>query len=155
NTTGTSCSAVAQFGGVTDTYEVFHQYSDCFERLDAQEVGFYTGLMKDVGQDVPSSSEIGISKQVNNSSKLTMKPKNVEMKRIGRGSSGSRMIKEFMVKQNEKQDRLIEILKSNASSVNKDDPYSASRCMNVINDMINGRMMPDDSPLFLSCYGFV
>nr|GEW56358.1 hypothetical protein [Tanacetum cinerariifolium] len=88
-------------------------------------------------QDVPSSNEIGISKQVNKSSKLTMKPKNVEMKRIGRGSSGSRMFKEFMVKQDEKQDRLIEILKSDAIGVNKDDPYSASRCMNVINDMID------------------
>nr|GEX12209.1 myb/SANT-like domain-containing protein [Tanacetum cinerariifolium]GEX17851.1 myb/SANT-like domain-containing protein [Tanacetum cinerariifolium]GEX75056.1 myb/SANT-like domain-containing protein [Tanacetum cinerariifolium] len=81
-----------------NTYEVFHQYSDCFKRLDAQEEGFYTSLMKDVGQDVPSSSEIGISTQVNKSSKLTMKPKNVEMKGKRRCLSGSRMFKEFMVK---------------------------------------------------------
>ena len=64
--------------------------------------------MKDVGQDVPTSSQVGVSKQVNKSTKLTMKPKNVQMKRTGRDSTGSRMFKEFMVKQNEKQDRLTE-----------------------------------------------
>nr|GEW24001.1 myb/SANT-like domain-containing protein [Tanacetum cinerariifolium] len=137
-------NADVEFDDNADTYEVFQQYSDCFERLDAQEEGFYRGLMKDVGQDIPSSSEIGISKQANKSSNLTMKPKNVKMKCIGRGSSGSRMFKEFMVK----QDRLIEILKSDAYGVNKDDPYSDSRCMNVINDTINGGIMPDDSHLF-------
>ncbi|GKC50774.1 hypothetical protein Tco_1073519, partial [Tanacetum coccineum] len=79
-------NADVEFDYNADTYEVFHKYSDCFERLDAHEEGFYTGLMKHVGQDVPLSSEIGISKQVNKSSKLTMKPKNIEMKRIGRGS---------------------------------------------------------------------
>ncbi|GJU52844.1 hypothetical protein Tco_1226558 [Tanacetum coccineum] len=141
-------NADVEFDDNADTYEVFHQYSDCFESLNAQEERFYTSLMKDVFQDVPSSSEIGISKQVNNSAKLTMKPKNVEMKRKGRGSTGSRMFKEFMIKQDEKQDCLIEILKSDASGVNKDNPYSASRCMNVISDMIDGGMMPDDSPLF-------
>nr|GEV05611.1 NAC domain-containing protein 78-like [Tanacetum cinerariifolium] len=133
-----------EFDDNADTYEVFHQYSDCFERLDAQEKGFYIGLMKYVGQDVPSSSKIRISTQVNKSFKLTVKPKNVEIKRIGRGSSGSRMFKEFMVKQDEKQYRLIKILKSDASSVNKDDPYSASRCMNAISDMIDGQAWMDE-----------
>ncbi|PWA56591.1 myb/SANT-like domain-containing protein [Artemisia annua] len=71
-------------------------------------------------------------------------------------------LKRFMVKQDEKQDRLIEILKFVDSGVNRDDPYSASRCMSVINGMIDGGMMPDDIPLcylamdlLLSCYGFV
>ncbi|PWA56527.1 myb/SANT-like domain-containing protein [Artemisia annua] len=105
--------------------------------------------MKDVGQDVPTSSQIEVSKQVKKSAKLIMKPKDVQMKRKGRDSAGSRMFKEFMVKQGERLDRLIEILESDAYGVNKDDPYSASSCMSVINGMIDGGMMPDDSPL---CY---
>ncbi|PWA95289.1 myb/SANT-like domain-containing protein [Artemisia annua] len=134
-----------EFDDNADTYEVYTQFSNS---LDAQEEAFYPDLMKDVGQDVPTSSQVGVSKQVNKSTKLTMKPKNVQMKRTGRDSTGSRMFKEFMVKQNEKQDRLIEILQSDASGVNKDDPYSASRCMSVLNGMIDGGMMEDDSPLY-------
>ncbi|PWA34357.1 myb/SANT-like domain-containing protein [Artemisia annua] len=134
-----------EFDDNADTYAVYTQFSNS---LDAQEEAFYPDLMKDVGQDVPTSSQVGVSKQVNKSTKLTMKPKNVQMKRTGRDSTGSRMFKEFMVKKNEKQDRLIEILQSDASSVNKDDPYSASRCMSVLNGMIDGGMMADDSPLY-------
>ena len=134
-----------EFDDNADTYEVYTQISNS---LDAQEEAFIPDLMKDVGQDVPTSSQVGVSKQVNKSTKLTMKPKNVQMKRTGRDSTGSRMFKEFMVKQNEKQDRLIEILESDASCVNKDDPYSATRCMSVLNGMIDGGMMEDDSPLY-------
>ncbi|PWA49096.1 myb/SANT-like domain-containing protein [Artemisia annua] len=120
-----------EFDDNADTYEVYTQISNS---LDAQEERFYPDLMKDVGQDVPTSSQVGVSKQ---------------MKRTGRDSTGSRMFKEFMVKQNKKQDRLIEILQSDASGVNKDDPYSASRwCMSVLNGMIDGGMMADDSPLY-------
>ena len=96
-----------EFDDNADTYEVYTQFSNS---LYAQEETFYPDLMKDVGQDVPTSSQVGVSKQVNKSTKLTMKPKNIQMKRTGRESTGSRMFKEFMVKQNEKQDRLIEIL---------------------------------------------
>ena len=134
-----------EFDDNADTYEVYTQFSNS---LDAQEETFYPDLMKDVGQDVPTSSQVGVSKQVNKSTKLTMKPKNIQMKRTGRDSTGSRMFKEFMVKQNEKQDRLIEILQSDASFVNKEDPYSATRCMSVLNGMIDGGMMEDDSPLY-------
>jgi translation initiation factor 2 beta subunit (eIF-2beta)/eIF-5 len=42
----------------SDAYEVYNQYS---EHLDAHENYFYQILMRDVGQDVPTSCQIGIS----------------------------------------------------------------------------------------------
>ncbi|PWA47423.1 myb/SANT-like domain-containing protein [Artemisia annua] len=128
----------------TDPYEVYNQYSD---HLDAQENDFYPSLMRDVGEDVPMSCQIGISGQPNKSTNVTMKPKTVEMKRKGRESAGSKLFKEFIAKQEEKQDRVIKILESDVSSVTKDDPYSVARCMVVINGMVDGALMTNDSPL--------
>ena len=52
-----------------------------------------------------------------------------------------------MAKQEEKQDRVIKILESDVSGVTKDDPYSVARCMVVINGMVDGELMTNDSPL--------
>ncbi|PWA54522.1 myb/SANT-like domain-containing protein [Artemisia annua] len=101
------------------------------------------------GIDISTSSEAPIANPKHLDVEFDDNADTYEMKRTGRDSTGSRMFKEFMVKQNEKQDRLIEILQSDASGVNKDDPYSASRCISVLNGMIDGRMMADDSPLII------
>ena len=103
--------------------------------------------MRDVGQDVPTSCQIGSSGQPNKSTNVTMKPKTVEMKRKGRESAGSKLFKEFIAKQEEKQDRVIKILESDVSGVTKDDPYSVARCMVVIHGMVDGALMTNDSPL--------
>jgi hypothetical protein len=76
-----------------------------------------------------------------------MKPKTVEMKRKRRDSARSKLFKEYMAKQKEKQDRVIKILESDVSGVTKDDPYIVARCMGVINGMVDGALMTNDSPL--------
>lgn len=52
-----------------------------------------------------------------------------------------------MAKQEEKQDLVIKILESDVSGVTKDDPYCVARCMDVINGMVDGTLMTNDSPL--------
>nr|GFC69537.1 myb/SANT-like domain-containing protein [Tanacetum cinerariifolium] len=104
----------------TEPIQVWNHYS---QRLDAKENDFYSSLMRDVGQEVPTD----------------------ETKREELG--GTKLFQEFMAKQKEKQDRVIKILESNVFSVIKDDPYSVSKCMSVINGMVDGELMMDDSPL--------
>ncbi|GJY18203.1 hypothetical protein Tco_0389694 [Tanacetum coccineum] len=69
------------------------------------------------------------------------------MKQKGRNSGGTKLFQEYMAKQDEKQDRVIKILESDAFGATKDDPYSVSRCMSVINVMVDGALTSDDSPL--------
>ncbi|GJX86351.1 hypothetical protein Tco_0337125 [Tanacetum coccineum] len=54
----------------------------------------------------------------------------------------------YMAKHEEKQERIIKILESDAFGASKDDPYSVSRCMIVINSMVDDALMTDDNPLF-------
>ncbi|GKA21887.1 hypothetical protein Tco_0707849 [Tanacetum coccineum] len=103
--------------------------------------------MRDVGQDVPTSCPDEIFRQPNKSKNVTTKPKIVEMKRKGRNSRGTKLFREYMAKQDEKQDLVIKILESGAFGATKDDPYSVSRCMSVINGMVDGALITDDSPL--------
>nr|GEY57066.1 myb/SANT-like domain-containing protein [Tanacetum cinerariifolium] len=57
-------------------------------------------------------------------------------------------IQGYMAKQEEKQEHIIKILESDAFGASKDDPYSVSRCMIVINGMVDEALMTDDNPLF-------
>ncbi|GKC86763.1 hypothetical protein Tco_1147412 [Tanacetum coccineum] len=93
----------------TDSIEVWNHYSG---HLDANENDFYPSLMRDVGQDVPTSCPDEIFRQPNKSKNVTTKPKI-----------------------------------SGAFGATKDDPYSVSRCMSVINGMVDGALITDDSPL--------
>ncbi|GJR77206.1 hypothetical protein Tco_0089571 [Tanacetum coccineum] len=127
----------------TDTIEVWNHYS---EHLDAKENDICSSLIKDVGQDVPTSCPIEFFRQANKSTNVTTKPKIVQMKQKERDSGGSKLFKEYMVKQDEKQEHVIK-LKSNASGATKDDPYSVSKCTSVNNRMVDGALMTDDSPL--------
>ncbi|GJQ97752.1 hypothetical protein Tco_0008891 [Tanacetum coccineum] len=129
----------------TEPIQVWNHYS---QHLDAKENDFYSSLMRDVGQDVPTPCSDEISRQPNKSKNVTTKPKIVEMKRKGRNSGGTKLFQEFMAKQDEKQERVIKILESDAFGASKDDPYSVSRCMIVINGMVDDALMMDDSPLF-------
>ncbi|GJW51546.1 hypothetical protein Tco_0092897 [Tanacetum coccineum] len=114
---------------------------------DAKENDFYPSLMRDVGQDILTSCPNEISRQPNMSKNVTTKPKIVDMKQKGKNSGGTKLFQEYMSKQDEKQDPVIKILESDASSATKDDPYSVSRCISVINGMVDGALMTDDIPL--------
>ncbi|PWA61444.1 hypothetical protein CTI12_AA372840 [Artemisia annua] len=100
-----------------------------------------------MGQYVPTSSQSGIPRQPNKSTNTTTKPKIVEIKRKGRSSAGSTMFKEYMAKQDKKQEHVIKILEFDVSGVTKDGPYSISKCMTVINGLIDGNLMTYDIPL--------
>ncbi|GJS91146.1 Myb/SANT-like domain-containing protein [Tanacetum coccineum] len=129
----------------TEPIQVWNHYS---QHLDAKENDFYSSLMRDVGQDVTTPCPDEISRQPNKSKNMTTKPKIVEMKRKGRNSGGTKLFQGYMAKQEEKQERIIKILESDAFGASKDDPYSVSRCMIVINGMVDDALMTDDSPLF-------
>nr|GEX07090.1 hypothetical protein [Tanacetum cinerariifolium] len=81
--------------------QVWNHYS---QRIDAKENDFYSSLMRDVGQEVPTSCPDEISRQPNKSKNVNTKPIIVEMKRKGRNSGGTKLFQEFMAKQEEKQD---------------------------------------------------
>nr|GEW52782.1 putative nuclease HARBI1 [Tanacetum cinerariifolium] len=70
------------------------------------------------------------------------------MKQKGRNSGGTKLFQGYMAKQKEKQKRIIKILESDAFGASKDDLYSVSKCMIVINDMVDEALMTDDNPLF-------
>ncbi|GKB45498.1 hypothetical protein Tco_0896251, partial [Tanacetum coccineum] len=67
----------------TEPIQVWNHYS---QHLDAKENDFYSSLMRDVGQDVPTPCSDEISRQPNKSKNVTTKPKIVEMKQKGRNS---------------------------------------------------------------------
>nr|GEY12233.1 hypothetical protein [Tanacetum cinerariifolium] len=118
----------------TEPIQVWNHYS---QHLDAKENDFYSSLMRDVGQDVTTPCPYEISKQPYMSKNVTTKPKIVEMKRKGRNSGGTKLFQGYMAKQEEKQEHIIKILEFDAFGASKDDPYSVSRCMIVINGMVN------------------
>lgn len=128
----------------------YSQYPQEYTRLDNLEnegPTFYSSFINEVTQeDVSTPNQSGKAKQSQMKAKISSKP--VKMKRKVRESSGSAKFKELITQQNETQQRVLEILESDATSLNQVNKFSISAAISVIDRMVHDGLIMKGSDLW-------
>nr|XP_043620348.1 uncharacterized protein LOC122592217 [Erigeron canadensis] len=135
-------------GEEVDAFQANNGYSSRLENLERQEDEFFEEFLDGVNGDRASTSnKSGVLKQVNkHTKKMSTKLKPVKMKRKGRESSGTTMLKDHQSQSNANQQELIQILKSDASGDNKTSKFSIEAAVSIIGRMVEEeKMMEGDN----------
>ncbi|KAI3708002.1 hypothetical protein L2E82_36991 [Cichorium intybus] len=123
------------------------QDSPHLENLENEDGTYYSNLMN-FASDVLSPNNSRGPSQPKKSSKETSKIKPVQMKRRKRESAGVTMFKEFITQQNTTQQRTLELLESDASTVNKSNDFSIGAAVSLINKMVDDGILTKGSELW-------
>ncbi|GJR11985.1 hypothetical protein Tco_0794637 [Tanacetum coccineum] len=120
---------------------------DDVENLEGEKDAFFSDFIDVLNKEkVPTTRQSGGLKQSQRSAKMTTKP--IQMKRKGRESKGSALLKDLIAQQNATQLRALKILESDASCVNQVGIASISEVMSVINSMVNEGLMTKGDKLW-------
>lgn len=125
----------------------FPQDSPHLENLENADGTYFSNLMN-FASDVLSPNKTGGSNQPKKSSKETSKIKPIQMKRRKRESAGVAMFKEFITQQKTTQQRTLELLESDASTVNQCNDYSIGAAVCLINKMVDDGIITKGSELW-------
>ncbi|KAI3780277.1 hypothetical protein L2E82_10251 [Cichorium intybus] len=117
------------------------------ENLENEDGIYYSNLMNFVS-DVLSPNNTRGPNQPKKSSKETSKIKRVQMKHRKRESAGVTMFKEFITQQNTTQQCTLELLDSDASTVNQSNDFSISAAVCLINKMVDDGILTKGSELW-------
>ncbi|PWA46266.1 myb/SANT-like domain-containing protein [Artemisia annua] len=126
------------------------QNSD-MEKLENEGPGFFKTFLDEVNlaDTTTPPNQSGIPKKIHKPTKANTKPKTITMKRRGRQSGGSAMLKEHLAQSKATQQRVIQYLESETSTNNQSNKFSIDAVASVINHMIEAELIIKGSTLWL------
>ena len=121
------------------------------EKLENEGPGFFKNFLDEVNLSDTTTppNQSGILKKIHKPTKANTKPKIINMKRRGRQSGGSAMLKEHLAQSKATQQRVIQYLESETSTNNQSNKFSIDAVASVINHLIEAKLIVKGSTLWL------
>ncbi|GJV65502.1 retrovirus-related pol polyprotein from transposon TNT 1-94 [Tanacetum coccineum] len=134
-----------------DTQEGIQVDNFEMEELQNTQPSFFQNFIDEVNlaDTTTPSNQNGIPKKVQKPTKSNTKPKTINMKRTGRQSGGSTLLKEHITQSKATQQRVIQYLESEMSNSNQSNKFSIEAVVSVINHLIEADLIVKGSTLWL------
>ncbi|XP_071712117.1 L10-interacting MYB domain-containing protein-like [Rutidosis leptorrhynchoides] len=131
-------------------YQVNNDTPSNLEDLETEDPNFYSNLLNEAIQQTTSApvpSEV--AKKFDMTSKINTKPKPANMKRKGRESTGSLMLKNHLAQSSVVQQRALQILEADSSKLDESTKFTIGAAVGELNRMVDVGLMTEAGDLWL------